>query len=81
VTAGPGPHRQNRPETISGHLDGDQNENTIDPAQDRGATSLLGGNGKGHDVSTEILDRHLAVMRGHRSLSSLDLTQSNSGTD
>jgi hypothetical protein len=76
VKTGSGPHRQNRPETISGHLDDDPNENSIDPAQDRRATSLLGGDGQGHDVPTEILDRHLAVMRRRLRWSSLDLTQS-----
>ena len=79
MTAGSGPHCQKRPETISGHLDDDTDENSIDPAQDRRPTSLLGGDGKGHDVPTEILDRHLVVVPGRRSVSSLDLTQSSSG--
>ena len=79
MTPRPGPHLQNRPERISGHLDDDPNENSIDPAQHRRPTSLLGGDSKGHDVPAEILDRHLAVMRRYLSWSSLDLTQSPSG--
>jgi hypothetical protein len=71
-TAGIGPE-------VSGHLDDDPHEDSIDPAQDRRPSSLLGRHGQGHDVPTEVLDRHVAVMR-RLSRTSLDLTQSSPGT-